>query len=69
VDEQYLLNMKQIQTDEDKSMKEAIYMDRIACGDARNPKENMDPEFGYMWQHVLHGGMSAMSREELIAKS
>lgn len=35
---------------------ESIVVNRIGCGDARNQKENLDRDFGEMWQSVLWGG-------------
>jgi hypothetical protein len=35
---------------------ESVVVNRIACGDARAHKENLDQDFGEMWQSVLWGG-------------
>ena len=35
---------------------ESIVINRIGCGDARDQKENLDRDFGEMWQSVLWGG-------------
>ena len=35
---------------------ESVVINRIAAGDARDSKENLDEDFGYMWQSVLWGG-------------
>lgn len=35
---------------------ESVVVNRIGCGDARDQKENLDQDFGYMWQSVLWGG-------------
>lgn len=34
-----------------------IVVNRIACGDARDQKENMDPDFGNVWKQTLYGGI------------
>ena len=35
---------------------ESIVVNRIGGGDARNNKDNLDNDFGEMWQSVLWGG-------------
>lgn len=34
----------------------SVVCNRVACGDARDHKENMDRDFGYMWQTTMWGG-------------
>ena len=35
---------------------QSIAVNRIACGDGRAEKENMDSDFGMIWKQALHGG-------------
>lgn len=35
---------------------QSVVVNRIACGDARDQKENLDQDFGEMWQATLWGG-------------
>ena len=34
----------------------SIIVNRIACGDGRYDKDNMDSDFGHMWQGIISGG-------------
>ena len=34
-----------------------MVINRIACGDGRDQKENLNEEFGQMWQNLLWGGV------------
>lgn len=59
-DDQYLVNLRDISPMKNQLLSdnydESLVVNRIACGDARNEKENLDRDFGEMWQSVLWGG-------------
>ena len=35
---------------------QSVVVNRVACGDARDQKENLDRDFGELWQSTLWGG-------------
>ena len=59
-DEQYMVNLVDLTPDKgalvSQNYDEAVVVNRIACADARDQKENMDEDFGKMWQSTLWGG-------------
>lgn len=59
-DDQYMVNLKDVSPVKNQLISEnydeSVVVNRIGCGDARNKKENLDPDFGQLWQSVLWGG-------------
>lgn len=59
-DDQYMVNLRDVSPmKQEQCMEnydESIVVNRIGGGDARNKKENLDPDFGEMWQSILWGG-------------
>jgi hypothetical protein len=41
-----------------------VVVNRIACGDARDQKENLDRNFGKKWQANLYGGKAPQKAPE-----
>ena len=48
----------------DPNYENSIIVNRIACGDARDQKENLDRDFGHMWQAQLWGGEVPRRQED-----
>lgn len=52
-DDQYLVDLKEINPLKHQLVSDnydaAVVVNRIACGDARDQKENLDRDFGQMW--------------------
>jgi len=42
--------------DVSQNYENSVVVNRIACGDARDQKENLDKDFGTIWQQVIWGG-------------
>ena len=59
-DQSYMVNLREIQQVRhdkvEENYKNSIVVNRIAAGDARDQKENLDPDFGAVWKQCLHGG-------------
>ena len=59
-DDQYLVNLRDVSPVKNQliseNYEESVVVNRIACGDARDQKDNIDQDFGEMWQSVLWGG-------------
>lgn len=61
-EDQYLVNLLDVQPVKEKELisanyEEAMVINRIGCGDARDHKENLNEDFGQMWQDLLWGGV------------
>lgn len=65
-DDQYLVNLRDVSPLKNQLLsdnyEESLVVNRIACGDARNEKENLDKDFGEMWQSVLWGGKTPQKK-------
>lgn len=59
-DDQYMVSLLDVTPVKnqfvDPNYENSIIVNRIACGDARDQKENLDRDFGHMWQAALWGG-------------
>jgi len=59
-DEQYMVNLMEVSPLRNElvsvNYENSVVVNRIACGDARGSKENLDRDFGQVWQATLWGG-------------
>ena len=59
-DDQYMVNLIEVTPVKHQlvsdNYEQAVVVNRVACGDARDQKENLDRDFGHMWQATLWGG-------------
>lgn len=60
IDDQYMVNLRDVSPAKNQLVSDnyenTIICNRIAAQDARDNKENLDEEFGMMWQNTLWGG-------------
>jgi hypothetical protein len=59
-DDQYLVNLLEVSPMKNEFVSvnydNSVVVNRVACGDARDQKENLDRDFGEVWQATLWGG-------------
>jgi hypothetical protein len=59
-EEMYMVNLLDLTPDGGATVSpnygNAVVVNRIACGDARDQKENLDQDFGALWQSTVWGG-------------
>lgn len=67
-DEQFIVDLNEINADNEgeANYNNAVITNRIGCGDARDQKDNMDSDFAYMWQSVVHGGFVPNRNNEKV---
>jgi hypothetical protein len=69
-DDQYMVNLMSVtpvKSDLDlDNYDNSIICNRVACGDARSQKENLDKDFGQLWQATLWGGSVPKKQPEEV---